>query len=107
MLLLNAVYYKDNWNYIFDRFQTKKEMFNGTQTVDMMHQTFDEVNFYQNSIVQIIELPFANSQMSTIIMLPAKDIDINDYASSINSRSIHEYLSKMDLSVCKVFNTKI
>lgn len=101
MLLLNAVYYKDNWNYIFDRFQTKKEMFNGTQTVDMMHQTFEDVNFYQNSIVQIIELPFANSQVSTIIMLPAKDIDINDYASSINSRSIHEYLSKMDLSVVK------
>ena len=101
MLLLNAVYYKDNWNYIFDRFQTKKEMFNGTQTVDMMHQTFEDVNFYQNSIVQIIELPFANSQVSTIIMLPAKDIDINDYASSINSRIIHEYLSKMDLSVVK------
>ena len=76
-------------------------MFNGTQTVDMMHQTFEDVNFYQNSIVQIIELPFANSQVSTIIMLPAKDIDINDYASSINSRSIHEYLSKMDLSVVK------
>ena len=113
MLLLNAVYYKDNWNYIFDRFQTKKEMFNGTKTVDMMHQTFEDVNFYQNSIVQIIELPFANSQVSTIIMLPAKDIDINDYASSINSR-INFLLKKGFKSSfkngfisCKVLNTKI
>lgn len=91
MLLLNAVCYRGNWNYIFDRFQTKKEIFNGTQTVDMMHQTFEDVNFYQNSI-----------QMSTIIMLPAKDIDINDYASSINSRSIHEYIKRMDLAVVKL-----
>ena len=56
--------------------------------VEMMSQTH-EFNYYQDSQIQAVELPFKNDSMSALIILPNKDIDINNY---INQKKVNDDL---------------
>ena len=84
MLLLNAVYFRGEWTYPFNPEKTKGGVFYNfgkeEKKVEMMSQTH-EFNYYQDSEIQAIELPYKNDSMSALIILPNKDIDINDYHS--------------------------
>lgn len=70
ILLISVSYFRDYWKYPFSPLLTTKEIFNGKVTVDMMHQIYDLVNYYENSEVQIIELPFKDSKYNALIILP-------------------------------------
>lgn len=70
ILLISISYFRDYWKYPFSPLSTTKELFNGKTTVDMMHQKYELVNYYENSEVQIIELPFKNSKYNALIILP-------------------------------------
>ena len=106
MLLINAVTFKDNWEYPFQIINTKKGLFDGTQNVLIMHQRYDTVKYYENKFIQIIELPYFSSHLGFVIMLPASDININQFASSLNYRNINEFLSLLDYQSVDLFLPK-
>lgn len=97
MILINAVYFKDKWVHQFQEYNTKKEPFNGKGLVDMMHQTYDWVLYYQNDEVQIIELPYQESSNSALIILPKEKFngDLNAFSSNLSTQKIKNWLSKM------------
>lgn len=97
MILINAVYFKDKWVYQFKDYDTKKEHFNGKGLVDMMHQTFDWVLYYQNDEVQIIELPYQESSNSALIILPKEKYnnDLNAFSSNLSTQKVKNWISKM------------
>ena len=84
MLLLNAVYFKDEWLSQFEKILTKELSFYNfgiqEKTVEMMNQ-IGYFNYYEDKKVQIIELRFKNDYMSALIILPSDRIDINTYIS--------------------------
>ena len=92
MLLLNAVYFRGEWTYPFNPKATTGGVFYNygkeEKKVEMMSQTH-EFNYYQDSEIQAVELPFKNDSMSALIILPNKDIDINDY---INQKKVNDDL---------------
>ena len=94
MLLLNAVYFRGEWVSPFNPDATRGGVFYNfgkeEKKVDMMLQTH-EFNYYQDSEVQAVELPYKNDSMSALIILPNKDIDINDY---INKKNVNDDLVK-------------
>ena len=63
-MLVNAVYFKGAWENEFNKGATGKEAFtdrNGVQTdIDFMHKT-SYINYYKNSDLEVIELPYKNS----------------------------------------------
>ena len=94
MLLLNAVYFRGEWVYPFNPDNTVGGVFYNfgkqQKKVEFMSQTH-EFNYYQDSQIQAVELPYKNDSMSALIILPNKDIDINNY---INNKNVNDDLVK-------------
>jgi len=82
MILLNAIYFKDEWSLQFEHELTKNLSFynygNEEKKVETMNQ-IEYFNYYEDKKVQVIELRFQNDFMSAIIILPSDQIDINTY----------------------------
>ena len=93
MIILNAVYFKGEWHSKFESFLTKKLPFYNLGkeeiNIDTMTQ-IDHFNYYEDKKVQVIELQFVKDYMSSIIILPSEDTDINKYINSL-SISNEEY----------------
>ena len=103
MLLLNAVYFRGEWVYPFNPDKTFTGTFYSTSTVtknvkkvEFMTQIHG-FNYYQNKEIQAIELPYKNDSMSAVILLPNKDVDLNDYVNlnKVNDEFINKVLDGM------------
>ena len=93
ILLVSAVSFSSQWKYPFKDYQSTKEKFNENQTVSMMHQLYTSINYYENENVKIIELPFIDSNISSVIILPSNDIQIDIFLANLSNDIIKEYLS--------------
>lgn len=73
MALVNAIYFKQDWKYPFDKGLTKKEEFknlNGAKVdVDMMH-SLRYFKAYDGQQEKVIELPYEDDKTSMVIILP-------------------------------------
>jgi serpin B len=78
LVLTNAVYFKANWLYQFDKEQTKKEYFyidsNKKIKTPMMMQRNVTIKYMENNDIQMIELPYEGKALSMFVILPKKDI---------------------------------
>lgn len=96
MMILNAVYFKDNWKEPFDR--VDKEDFTGidgtvTRT-DMMH-LISQLRYFRNDFFQIVELPYESGDISMVVLLPMPDVPFRSAVSSLNSLSWENWLNSM------------
>ncbi|XP_070850560.1 serine protease inhibitor 42Dd-like [Drosophila suzukii] len=78
MILLNAIYFKGQWQYEFDPKKTKQADFRTidkkTVTVQMMSLSGAFKAGYNHDLdAKVIELPYRNSSLSMVIFLPEKD----------------------------------
>ena len=100
MILLNAIYFKGTWLKEFPENKTIVNTFynfNDESKVvktDMM-RIKDKFNYYEDTDIQVIELPYTKDSMSAIIILPNKDLDINDYISELDYDKIQKMLKRM------------
>nr|WP_068889318.1 serpin family protein [Pedobacter panaciterrae] len=87
MYLINAVYFKSDWKYKFDKNKTAKSDFNldannKVQTDFMVTQA--SVNYSISQDASVYELPYGNEKYSMVIVLPrVANTSINEFASSI------------------------
>lgn len=83
MVLVNAVYFKGNWEFPFHKEATSNQKFYGEageQTVPTMSQLYTHVNYMDSGDVEAIELPYTGSvrsmksgtSMRMLIILPKK-----------------------------------
>ena len=98
MILLNAVYFKGEWETKFLEVFTRKLPFynlgNEEVIVDTMTQ-IDHFRYYEDKKYQAIQLNFMEDYMSAIIILPSKGTDINKFIDSV-SISSEEYNKIID-----------
>ena len=100
MILLNAVYFKGIWSKQFDPKNTKKMPFynfgeeKSVISIDMM-SIKDKFNYYEDELIQLIELPFANDSMSAQIFLPKEDNNINYLVADLTEKKMKEYNDRM------------
>lgn len=91
-LIINAVYFKNQWSHPFTKSSTKKDNFYVTSTqkisVEMMF-TKTKFPYYENKDIQVVNLPYKKDSMSAIIILPKKNIDINKYISNLTDKSLN------------------
>ena len=78
LILTNAVYFKANWLYQFDKNQTKVDNFyidsNKKIKTPMMMQRNVTIKYMENNNIQMIELPYEGKALSMFVILPKKDI---------------------------------
>ena len=86
LLILNTIYFKANWSKTFKKESTSKMNFitNGKQKmVDMMHQTND-FNYYDDKIVQIIQIDYDKIDFSMIVILPKSNLNLVELNKVLN-----------------------
>ncbi len=88
MLLINAIYFKAQWKYEFDKNKTTTEKFNlenGNQVnVSMMHASKMQVPYYQSSKFSMIDLPYSDSVYTMSILLPKANYKVEDIIKDLN-----------------------
>jgi serpin B len=98
LVITNAIYFKGNWRWEFDPKETRKMDFktpNGTVTVPMMCMFPSDVKFKYAELkdLQILELPYADGNVSMIILLPKEDLG---KIEPLTVEKLEEWKSKME-----------
>ena len=101
MLLMNAVYFKGEWMSKFKKSCTSKKSFfnkmNSECSVEMMEQIIN-TNFSESSSMQMVELCYADSNLSSFIMLPSMNMSIDDLILKMDSSEFSSCFSSMKKS---------
>jgi len=98
MLLINAVYFKADWEHKFNPDYTYTGDFTdptvkgGTKKVQFMGQTRN-FKYYEDKSVQVVELPYKNDSMSAIVILPNEQTDLNTYLKSLDDEVLNTLLA--------------
>ncbi|XP_069368594.1 leukocyte elastase inhibitor-like [Paralichthys olivaceus] len=85
MVLVNAIYFKSNWDKQFQENDTKEALFrvnkNETKPVKMMHQNDDfPLGLIAEISCQVLEMPYKGKELSMFIFLP---MDIDDSSTGL------------------------
>ena len=85
LILINTIYFKASWLHKFNVRETTKMKFHKTpEMVDVMHQ-INDFNYFENSSIQMIELPYDEKDYVMGIILPKKYLEEENLAYSINN----------------------
>ena len=101
MMLVNALYFKGSWASKFKKSETEKREFtnqDGSKNkVDMMHQkgTFA---YADNGTFEMLKLPYGNGAFYMKVLLPKKDLSVNDAISDLNKDMLVELDSRSHLT---------
>ena len=110
-VLINTIYFKAEWENKFKSHKTTKMKFHKTNMVDMMYQKSD-FNYYENSKIQAIEMPYKNSNIVMGVILPKRYLeeDNMDYSANnvpiISSSEINEIINNMSFTEVKLYLPK-
>jgi serpin B len=109
LVLTNAVYFKGEWRYKFEPHETKQRSFyltpNNTIQVDTMHLDEKKFNYIKNDEAQIIELPYANSSLSMIVILPCNRT-LTELESEITMEKIETWVNSMHKQLMEIYLPK-
>jgi serpin B len=86
MFLINAIYFKGDWTYQFDKKDTYDGEFNtlsGTKTVPTMH-LHQELDYVENEDFQAVSLPYGDGFFSMMVILPKPEKDIDSLISEMS-----------------------
>ena len=107
MVILNAVYFKGQWINQFSKDLTIKKPFYNFNSkkneikVDTMINT-EYFSYYEDSNLKAIELPFKKDSMSSLIILPNDNININDFIDILDKDNEYIYTIIDNLKYLKV-----
>jgi len=113
LILANAIYFKGEWVSRFEKSATVEMPFyprkNETVQVSMMQQTSD-LNYGEDEILQVLEMPYTGSELSMVILLP-RDIDglhnveeiltvdsLEKWSKNTSERPVEVYLPRFNMT---------
>jgi serpin B len=100
LILTNAIYFKSDWKYQFDTEATEPKDFtlanNDVIEVDTMNMCDEskKLNYAGNSVVQILQLPYKDEELSMFILLP-KENDISTLEAKLDANYFSNLKDKM------------
>ena len=113
MFLINAIYFKGDWKYEFDKSKTRKHPFKlgsgATAEVDMM-SVEEELSYYETENFQLVDLPYNDGKFTMTVLLPDEmnnvfdDLSFTALEAAINNMGSQKIVLKfpklkMDYSV--------
>lgn len=98
MVLLNAVYFKANWEQQFEKEKTREQPFvlaSGEEIqVPMMHQS-GNYKYFSDQNLQFLELPYKDADYSLFILLPQRNKAIAEILSKLDEESWAKLRSRL------------
>jgi len=106
LVLVNALYFKGNWEYKFDPKETNPMDFYLSKdkklTVPMMHQK-NKFNYTENDDIQVLELPYAGGDLSMLIILPKKEKSLEVAEKYLSLEEINKLISNLGENYLDVY----
>ena len=101
MFLINAIYFKGDWTYQFDKNQTRNAPFtlaNGSETtVEMMsHRGEAPVRYASDGGVQLVDMAYGGRAYSMTIVLPAAAQDVAALAGGLTQDQWNGWIAALD-----------
>ncbi|XP_054982928.1 serpin B6 [Sorex araneus] len=96
LILVNAIYFKGNWEKKFQKENTQEKPFKVSKTetkpVQMMYQksTFP-MTYIGEIFTQILVLPYASNELNMIIMLPDENTDLKTVEEALTYERFAEW----------------
>ncbi len=101
MILLNAIYFKGEWRYEFDKSETTSLPFhleNGQQiTVPTMRQT-GSFNYFEHELFSVAELPYGRGNYSMLVFLPNTGKEVHEMVEVLNNKLWSEITDGLSFS---------
>lgn len=102
MFLINAIYFKGNWQYIFDKNATQNRAFtlgdNSTVSIPFMNLRAEGLGYFGDSAMQMVQLPYGGGNFNMYVIVPRNATPINEFASGIDAASFQTWQSGMRAS---------
>ena len=99
MFLINGIYFKGTWTFKFDSAKTIPLPFtvpgSVAKTIPMMHQTTKYL-YYQNSALQMVDLPYGKGDFRMTVILPVAGTDIDAFIGSLSSADWSTWVAGLD-----------
>ncbi|MBN1465732.1 serpin family protein [candidate division KSB1 bacterium] len=99
MYLINAIYFKGTWTFEFNKKETNDETFFVTENervqAPFMRQTNDSLPYFENDLLQMIDLPYGNRQFSMTIILPRNNKSVSDIVSQLDGANWTTWLGSL------------
>ncbi len=109
LVLVNAIYFKGDWNLPFDPDSTEDSDFfiapGQSVRVPMMAQQ-QRFRYAHTDGVKLLELPYAGEELSMIVLLPESTADLANWESLISAEQISGWLDLMRVQPVRVFLPK-
>jgi serpin B len=109
LMLINAIYFKGLWRVRFDPKNTQKANFStpkGIVEVDMMHLPQADFLYFQNDLLQAVELPYGDSIFSMSILLPRQGKQLSDVVQALNEENLQRWHSGMSKERVELYMPK-
>merc|ERR1712130_902190 len=110
MVLINAVYFKANWQFAFNAEETFESSFNspeGSVSTQYMSREADVRMLVDNERqLQILELPYEDSNRSMLIVLPNAGTSTNDLVQRLDGLDLASIRSNGRLATPSIFIPK-
>ncbi len=99
LVLVNAIYFKGNWESPFDVSKTKDVTFyvssKKSVQIPMMHQT-EEFRYAEFRTLQIIELPYIGDSLSMLLILPKRIGGLEQIENNLSVENIEFWRQSVD-----------
>ena len=97
MYLINAIYFKADWKYQFDKSLTREGPFfledgNPIQT-DLMTVEGAKIGYYRNEFLRMVDIPYGNGQFSMTILVPDTNYSLKDISDSFDETQFNEWMA--------------
>ena len=107
MVILNAIYFKGHWMKPFkEKLTIKKPFYNYNSKsneikVDTMINT-EHYSYFEDSNLQAIQIPFKKDSITSLIILPTDNLNINEFIDILNKDNDYIYTIIDNLKYSKV-----
>jgi|GEM_PF-406282 len=109
LVLVNAIYFKGNWESQFEVSQTKDALFfvsseRSVQT-PMMSQKH-KFRYAEFESLQILELPYVGNELSMLVLLPREADGLKELESRLSVENLKQWKSRLSMREVLVFLPK-
>ena len=100
IVLSNVLYFKEDWKKKFTENAFNKSFFveNNVEKKVKMMNLCDNFKYYKDKSIEVIEIPYKTDNLSSLILLPSKDISIDSMISELSLEILNKLYNKLTLS---------
>lgn len=109
MYLLNAIYFKGQWTYQFDKDKTANKPFTKSDNTVIQVPTMSlesDFNYYSTDDFQLLEMPYGGEKFSMLIFLPEIGETPDDLIAQLSADQVNDWISKLYVSKKQVYLPK-